>query len=232
MGLIKNLGELGEASIVTGSSLGKLLLDPNGVYKDINLGSNEEDIHYKGILSPQLSQLSDISEDISSSSIIPQTNIDIIHIKQEEEELIKNKNRKKQKNKIKQKRKKKHNNKIRSYSVTLATTEHYSDNAHERYNNDNRHKRRKKKIKKRRSRSHSPEPPLTTSEMAPHEIVWNKIKTTLFINDNNKKQDTNDYCLENTPTPEPKESIAYQNNQIIDLENDIVINQSLSRSLQ
>merc|ERR1712190_354380 len=66
-GLIKNLSELGEASIVTGSSLGKLLLDPNGVFKDINLGANDEDTHFKGILSPTLMSEEDSPEETTSS---------------------------------------------------------------------------------------------------------------------------------------------------------------------
>merc|ERR1712228_22559 len=61
MGLIKNLSELGEASIVTGSSLGKLLLDPQNIYKDINFTSM---VVAQDILSP----IQSVEEEETASS--------------------------------------------------------------------------------------------------------------------------------------------------------------------
>ena len=250
MGFVKSLGDLGEASIVTGSSLGKLLLDPQGVYSNINVGANDEDIHYKGILSPQLSALSE-EDTISSEKLIDEEEIKHIQetvtflpqINDNNDDINSIFGGKSSKKKGKKKRRR---HSFNAHSTSDATDAHYtSDNASERYNDRRKRKVRRKKSKKRRSRSHSP--PLTTDEMAPHEIIFQKIGS-LFTpdpskNKRNKNKQMNDSEIENggyasmEKTPETNnndisfdlnQSMAFQQNDTMEIENDFAINESQS----
>eukprot|EP01083_Nonionella_stella_P165133 548630_1 len=119
-----------DASIVTGSSLGKMLVDPHALYKDIHLGANEEDAHFKEILSPNLSRA-------STASLLIGDDGD-----------------------------------KRKYKQRSASLGHFSDN------NNERRRRIKGKGQRERARSHSPV--LRVEDMAPHEVVWEKL-TSIFV---------------------------------------------------
>merc|ERR1712228_81429 len=218
MGLIKNLSELGEASIVTGSSLGKLLLDPQNIYKDINFTSM---VVAQDILSPIQSveeeetasseQLIDCENQLQSKHNIEESLSFLPEI--EEDTLFEYRKKKRRKNKKKKKQ--------RRHSFADSSTDHHSDNAHERYNE---RKRRRRKEKLRRSRSHSP--PLTADEMAPHEVVWEKF-TSMFASDKHKQSEKKDLyaSLENTPEYESKQQT------LPEIENDIDANDQTFSSI-
>lgn len=250
MGFIKSMGDLGEASIVTGSSLGKLLLDPQGVYSNINVGANDEDIHYKGILSPQLSALSE-EDTISSEKLIDEE--EIKHI-QETVTFLPQINDNNDinsifgsKSKSKKKKRRRHSFNDHHSSHDQSDAHYTSDNANERYNDRRKRKVRRKKSKKRRSRSHSP--PLTADEMAPHEVIFQKIgqlftpdpskrgqNKNRFNKNNDSEIETGYASMEKTPdindidksSFDLNQSMAFPESDLMEIENDFAINESQS----
>ena len=217
IGLLQNLGD---ASIVTGSSLGKLLLDPQNIYKDIAFGQCiEEDQHFKGILSPTLMSEADDEdeedeEDEEEDSFTAETGAsseqlindgDVNQIKNieeslsflpeiEENMLFADGKRSRSKKSRKQKR--------RRHSFHDSATDHHSDSiADERYND----RRRRKRKKKQKIRARSASPPLTADEMAPHEVVWEKF-TSIFADKKNKDMKLSRYASLETPEFDSKEN--------------------------
>merc|ERR1712129_159178 len=210
IGILQNLGD---ASIVTGSSLGKLLLDPQNIYRDIAFGQCiDEDQHFKGILSPTLmSEADEDLEDGSSEQLVSEHDRKQIDDESlsflpeiEENMLFANETKKRKKKKR------------RRHSFHDTATDHHSDSvADERYNDRRRRrKRERKKNQKLRSRSHSP--PLTADEMAPHEVVWEKF-TSIFVSDKGNKADMK---LSNYASLETPPDIVSKDNDDPEIQNE------------
>ena len=152
IGLIKNLGDIERASIVGGASLGVLLVDPDGCFKDIHLGGNEEDTYFKDILSPHLDAVNagnapDITAALRQHLAAPQQASRYRAVRR-----------------------------TRSHSLHRDVL---SEAEAERVRRHSGNRRRRREAQRMRSRSHSPNPRFSVTEMAPHEVVWERF-TSMF----------------------------------------------------